>query len=145
MYLAGAIFFFWLAWFINKRWGQAWYVTIPSALVGSLLLAVSTAGAWLGSVLHSVAGMAASLLGTIVGGDISASLILGLIALIGTIIIVADLVKDHNCNKKAIIAFTLTPLAALYAGGLVGETHEAVRQAASTLGTTAMSALIGGG
>lgn len=145
MYLIASIFLFWFAWFINKKWGKLWYVSLPSAIIAGLLLAASNVGQWLGNILLMAADMAAGLVNAIIGGGVSGAMVLGLVALIGTIVIIIDLLKDRTCNKAAIAACTVTPIAALYAGGLVGQTHGALRDAGGSVGATLVSTMIGGG
>lgn len=144
MYIVTAIGLFWAAWICNKKWGKYWWLPLSLAALGSLALAASTVGGWLGSLMMLLASMAAGMLNSVFGGGVSAAMILGVFALIGTIVIVADVMVDHTCNKYAIASFVLTPVAAMYAGGIIGALHGGLRDAGSGAATGLMSALIGG-
>lgn len=132
------------AWLINKYWKKLWWLALLLAALGSLALAVSTVGGWLANILSVAATMLAGAVNGLFGSGISGAMVLGLGALIGTIVIVADILVDRKCNKAAIIAFTVTPLAAMYAGGIIGELHGSLRDAGSGAATGLVSALIGG-
>lgn len=144
MYFVTATGLFWAAWICNKKWGKHWWLPLSLAALGSLSLAASTVGDWMGSIMLMAAEMAAGALGGIFGGGISGVMVLGVFALIGTIVIVADVMVDHTCNKYAIASFVLTPVAAMYAGGIIGSLHGGLRDAGSGAATGLMNALIGG-
>lgn len=144
MYFVTAVGLFAAAWLTNKKWGKHWWLPISLAALGSLALAASAVGGWIGYVLNLGAGAIAGAASGIFGGGVSASMILGVGALIGTIIIIADLMVDRSCNKAAIISFVLTPIAAMYAGGIIGSLHGGLRDAGAGAATGLMSALIGG-
>lgn len=144
MYIITAIGLFWAAWICNKKWGKHWWLPLSLAALGSLALAASAVGGWLGTIMMMLAGMVAGMLNGIFGGGVSASMILGVFALIGTIVIVADVMVDHTCNKYAIASFVLTPVAAMYAGGIIGNLHAGLRDAGSGAATGLVGALIGG-
>ena len=144
MYFLTAFGLFWAAWICNKKWGKYWWLPLSLAALGSLSLAASEAGSWMGSILLMAAEMAAGALNGIVGGGISGTAMLGVFALIGTIVIVADVMVDHTCNKYAIASFVLTPVAAMYAGGVIGSVHAGLLDAGSGAATSLMTTLIGG-
>ncbi|MEU3017174.1 hypothetical protein ABZ635_07240 [Nocardiopsis sp. NPDC007018] len=144
MYIITAIGLFWAAWITNKKWGKHWWLPLSLAALGSLALAASAVGGWMGSMMMLLASMVAGMLNSVFGGGVSATMILGVFALIGTIVIVADVMVDHTCNKYAIASFVLTPVAAMYAGGIIGSLHAGLRDAGSGAATGLVGALIGG-
>lgn len=144
MYEITAAALFISAWLINKNWKKVWWLALGLAALGSLALAVSTVGGWLASIMDVAAQMLAGAFNGIFGTGISGAMVLGLAALVGTIVIVADVLVDRKCNKHAIIAFTVTPLAAMYAGGIIGDVHGSLRDAGSGAATSLVSTMIGG-
>ncbi|MER6626085.1 hypothetical protein [Streptomyces sp. NPDC000931] len=144
MYIITAIGLFWAAWITNKKWGKHWWLPLSLAALGSLAQAASAVGGWMGSMMMLLASMVAGMLNSVFGGGVSATMILGVFALIGTIVIVADVMVDHTCNKYAIASFVLTPVAAMYAGGIIGSLHAGLRDAGSGAATGLVGALIGG-
>lgn len=144
MYFVTAVGLFAAAWICNKKWGKHWWLALSLAALGALALAASEVGGWIGYALNLGAGALAGAANGIFGGGISAAMILGIGALIGTIIIVADLMVDRSCNKAAIISFVLTPIAAMYAGGVIGSLHGGLRDAGAGAATGLMTALVGG-
>lgn len=144
MYEITAVTLFASAWLINKYWKKVWWLALALAALGALALAVSTVGGWLGNILNVAAQMVSSALNGVFGTGLNSAMVLGAVAVIGSIIILADVLVDRKCNKHAIIAFTVTPLAGMYAGGVIGDVHGSLRTAGSDAATSLVTTMIGG-
>lgn len=146
MYTISAVLLFVAAWYADKKitfkWG--WIVPLALALLGGMSLYASGLGQLVSWLALTVFGWVTGLVGMLIGETIDPRMIMGVLAAAAVIVIVVDIVKDHKYNAKARAALVIAPLAAISAGGMVGEWLGVVNTTGASATAGALAALFGG-
>lgn len=124
---------------LRKRNKTPWWVRAALAAIGGAGLADSGLGGWLAARISDIAGWVAG-----VTGAPSAALVAGVAALILSVIVVYDIAVDKKADKPAMAGLVLLPLLFIAAAGPLAGAGAGLTEAITNLGTSGLTALVGG-
>ncbi|MBA8825306.1 hypothetical protein FHX42_002657 [Saccharopolyspora lacisalsi] len=138
MNFAIALTAFGLLFVLRKRSRTPWWLRAALGLIAGASLANTGLGAWAAARVTDVSGLIGRIL------NANGALIVGVVALIVSVIVVYDIAVDRKADKPAMIGLIVLPLLFLAAVGPLATAGSGLSDAIAQVASNSIGKLIGG-